>query len=100
MGLYWFAGHTGIRDNEITDELARVGSAMGFLGPEPALGVSWRVAQKKLGRWSTSTGQVGGTLATPKDRPEIHSREPVWVPGPNLSFNRTKSRVVTGLLDI
>ena len=38
----------GIRGNEIADELARGGLAMGFLGPEPALGVSRRDIQQKL----------------------------------------------------
>ena len=40
--LYWVPGHAGIRINEIADELARGGSAMGFLGRQPALGVSRR----------------------------------------------------------
>jgi ribonuclease HI len=39
MGLYWVSGHAGVRGNEIADGLARVGSALRFLGPEPALGV-------------------------------------------------------------
>jgi len=32
----------GVRGNEIADELARVGSVLRFLGPQPALGVSRR----------------------------------------------------------
>jgi len=35
VGLYWVPGHA-----EIADELARGGSTLRFLGPEPALGVS------------------------------------------------------------
>ena len=42
VGLYRLPGHAGIRGNEIADELARGGSVLGFLGPEPALGVSRR----------------------------------------------------------
>ena len=38
--LYWVPGHAGVRGNEIADGLARSGSALSFLGPEPALGVS------------------------------------------------------------
>ena len=40
--LYWVPGHAGLRGNEIADELARGGFVLGFLGPEPALGVSRR----------------------------------------------------------
>jgi hypothetical protein len=49
VGLYWVPGHAGVRGNEIADELARGGSTLGFLGPEPALGVSRRDTQKRLG---------------------------------------------------
>jgi ribonuclease HI len=40
VGLFWVPGHAGVHGNEIADGLARDGSVMGFLGPEPALGVS------------------------------------------------------------
>ena len=46
VGLYWVPGHAEVRGNEIADELARGGSVLGFLGPQPALGFSrkdiWR----------------------------------------------------------
>jgi hypothetical protein len=44
-------GHAGIWGNEIADGLARGGSALSFFGPEPALGVSRRDLQTRLGRW-------------------------------------------------
>jgi ribonuclease HI len=40
VGLYWVPGHAGVQGNEIADELARNGSALKFVQPEPALGVS------------------------------------------------------------
>ena len=43
--LYWVPKHAGVRGNEIADELTRGGSGLGFLGPEPALGVSRRDIQ-------------------------------------------------------
>jgi hypothetical protein len=51
VGLYWVPGHAGVRGNETAERLARNGSASGFVGPEPALGVSKRDLSGKIGRW-------------------------------------------------
>jgi len=51
VGLYWAPGHAGVRGNEIADVLARGGSALGFLGPRPVLGVSRWVIRTKLNQW-------------------------------------------------
>ena len=48
VGLFWVPGHSGIRGNEIADELAREGSVHHFVGPEPALGVSRQNIKKKI----------------------------------------------------
>jgi len=40
LGLYWVPGQAGVQGNEIANKLARDGSALKFVGPEPALGVS------------------------------------------------------------
>jgi len=39
VGLFWVPGYAGVRGNEIADGIARGGSAVIFLGLEPALGV-------------------------------------------------------------
>jgi ribonuclease HI len=71
VGLYWVPGHAAVRGNEIADGLAMGGSALGFLGPEPALGSPGEKYKKgSVVCWLTSTGQVGKALVTPKDRPE------------------------------
>ena len=71
VGLYWVPGHAGVRGNKMADELANHGSALGFLGPEPALGVCRRDIQKKLSRWLVNQHwAIWGALTTPKGRPE------------------------------
>jgi len=84
VGLFWVPGHAGIRGNEIADKHARGGSAMWFLGSEPALGVSGGIYKRNPVGWLTNNGQVGGALVTPKDRPMNYSWDPVWVPRPNF----------------
>jgi len=39
VGLFCVPGHDGIRGNEIADGLARGGTGLRLLGPEPALGL-------------------------------------------------------------
>ena len=100
VGLYWVTGYAGVRGNEIADGLARSGSALRFLGPEPALGVSRGDIQKRFSRWLISQHwatwrDLGNTLR--------QARELISGPCPGtrtklLSFNRNQSRVVTGLL--
>jgi hypothetical protein len=51
VGLCWVPRHAGVRGNETADRLARTGSASGFVGPEPALGVLKQDISSKIGRW-------------------------------------------------
>jgi ribonuclease HI len=100
VGLFWVLGHAGVRGNEIADGLARDGSALGFLGPKPALGVSSCDIRKRLKRWLinqhwASWCDLGNTLR--------QARELISGPCPGtrikfLSLNRNQSRVVIGLL--
>jgi ribonuclease HI len=58
VGLYWVPEHVEVRGNETTDGLARNGSVSGFVGPEPALGVSRQDLINKISR----TGRILATL--------------------------------------
>jgi len=100
MGLFWVPAHAGIRGNEIADRLARGGTALRFLGPDPALGVSRRDLQMRLGRWLVNQhgAQWRGLGDTQRQACKF-----IW--GPSLgtrakfmTFNRIQSRAVTGLL--
>ena len=93
VGLYWVPGHVGVQGNEITDRLARGGYALGFVAPEPVLGVSRRVIRTKFNQWLlnqhwTSWRDLGRT--------QRQARELISGPSPSfkakfLSFNRTQS---------
>jgi len=98
--LFWIPGHAGIQGNEIVDGLARSGTALRFLGPEPALGVSRRDLQKRLSCWLVN--QHGALWRSLGDT-QRQARE--FILGPSLGtrakfmiFNRIQSKVVTGLL--
>jgi hypothetical protein len=100
MGLCWVPGHARVRGNEITDRLVRSGSASRFVVPEPALGVSRQDVRKRINHWLVNQHwgwwQSLGNI-------QIQAQELILGPclgtkARYLSFNRTQSRVVTGLL--
>ena len=90
VGLYWVSGHAGVRGYKITNGLTSGGSAVKFVGPEPAL----RVSRHDIRRIRLSLVNQHWVWWSQRQDPELIS-------GPCLgakAFNRTKSRVVTGLL--
>ena len=100
VGLSWVPGYAGIRGNKTTDGLERGGSALSFFGPEPALGVSRRDQQMRLGRWSVNQH---GALWRGLGDTQRQARE--FISGPSLgtrakfmALSRIQSRVVTSLL--
>jgi hypothetical protein len=98
--LYWVPGHAGVKGNEIADGLARCGSALGFMGPEPALGVSRQDLRDMISRWLWNQhwrrGQNLGN--TQRQAWELISGLCLGTKIRFLSFNRIQSRAVTGLL--
>jgi ribonuclease HI len=54
--LIWVPGHMRIDGNEVADQLARQGSSHPFIGPDPALGISAKVARGVI-----RAGRVGNT---------------------------------------
>jgi hypothetical protein len=90
----------GVRGNEIADWLARSGSGQRFIGPEPFLEVSRQNISRKMKRWMKNQHLAlwRGPCSTQRQARELISG-PVLATGARLlSFNRTQTRVVIGLL--
>ena len=99
-GLYWVPGHLGVRGKEIAGKLAWDGSVQKFVGPEPALGVSRQNIRRKDRCWLAHQrwARWRGLSNTQKQARELISGPCPGAKTRFLSFNRTKSKVVTGHL--
>jgi len=100
VGLFCVPGHAGIWGNKIADGLARGGTALRFLGPEPALGVSRRDLQMRLGRWLVNQHGAQWRVVgdTQRQAHEFILGSSLGTRAKFMTCNRTQSRVVTGLL--
>ena len=98
--LYWVPGHAAVRGNEITDVLARDGSVLKLVGPELALGASQRDIRRRIRRWLVNQYSIWcqGLGDTQRQARELISGPCLGAKARFLSFNRTQSRAVTGLL--
>jgi hypothetical protein len=98
--LYWVPGHAGVTGNKIVNGIASGGSASRFIGPEPALGVSRHDIRKKIIHWLVNQhwGWWQGLGNTQRQARELISGPCLGTKARFLSFNRTQSMVVTGLL--
>ena len=93
-------GHAAVRGNEIADKLARGGSVQKFIGPEQSLGVSRQKIKNKTKLWVDNLHLVKrrGPCSTHRQDGKLISGLTPVTKARLLSFNRTQSRVVTGLL--
>ena len=89
MGLHWVA-----------NKLARNGSAQRFVAPEPFLGVSRQNIRRKLIRWMVKQHLdfCRGPRNTQRQARELITDPDMATGARVLSFNRTQTKVVIGLL--
>jgi hypothetical protein len=92
--------HAGVRGNETADRLARSGSGQRFIGPEPFLGVSRQKIRQKLKRWMRNQHLAvwRGPCSTQRQARGLISGPNLATGARLLSFNRTRTRAVIGLL--
>jgi len=102
VDLFWIPRHAGIRGNEIANGLVRDSSALRFLGPEPALGVSRRDLQKRLSCLLVNQhgAQWRGLGDTQRQAREFILGPSLGTRAKFLTFNRIQSRAVNGLLTV
>ena len=100
VGLYWVPGHAGVWGNEIADDLTRDSSVLKFVRPKLALGVSRQDIWRRIRHWLVNQHWICWWSLGNTQRQALE-----LIPGPCLgakarflSFNRTQSRAVTGLL--
>jgi len=100
VGLNWVPGHAEVRRNEIADRLAGDGSDQWFVGPEPFVGVSRQNIRRKIQCWMENQHLAlwRGPCSTQTQARELISGPDLATRSRLLSFYRTQSRVVTGLL--
>ena len=92
--------HAGERGNEIADKLARDGSVQRFVGPEAFLGFSRQNIRRKMKSWMENQHLVlwCGPCSTQRQAREFICGPDLATRARLLSFNRTQSKVVIGLL--
>jgi len=99
MGLYWVPGHAGVRGNKISDKNARDGSVQKFVGPEPSLGVSRESIRRKVRCWLDNQHWARWRgLGTQRQAQELILGPSLSADTSLLSFQRTQSKVMIGLL--
>jgi ribonuclease HI len=98
--LSWVPGHAEVQGNETANNNARDGSVEKFVGPQPSLGVAKESIRRKVRRWLDNQhwARRQGLGTTQKQARELILGASLSAETSLLSFHRTQSRVMIGLL--
>jgi hypothetical protein len=89
----------GIDGNEIADQLARQGSSHPLIGPEPALGISAKVARRVIRDWmSRKHEQHWQTIRGQRQAKGFLKKPSARKASELLNPSRNQLRIMTGLL--
>jgi hypothetical protein len=88
----------GIDGNEMADQLARQGSSRPFIGPEPALGISAKIAREVIRGWTNSKHtEYWQSIHGRRQARGFLKRLSAKRDGELLSLSRNQLRILTGL---
>jgi hypothetical protein len=98
--MYWVPGHAEVRGNEMADWLAEDGSVQKSVRIEPSLGVFIQNIKKKIKCWvdNQHLEMWRGPSSTQRQSRKLILGPTLTTKARLLTFNRTQSRVVIGLL--
>jgi hypothetical protein len=92
-------GHKGIESNETVDQLAKRSSLHPFIGPEPACGISDKVAGQVIRDWMCREHQeYWQSIPGQRHAKSLFSKLSAKRTTKFLKLNRYHARQVTGLL--
>jgi hypothetical protein len=96
--LIWVPGHMRIHGNEMADQLARQGSSHPFIGPEPSLGISAKIAREVIRGWTQRKHTEYWQSINGQSQARDFLKRPSAIrAGELLSLNRNQLRILTGL---
>jgi hypothetical protein len=100
VGLSSVPGHAGVQGYETANKNARDGSVQKFVGPQPSLGVAKESIRRKVRCWLDNQhwARWQGLGSTQRQARELILGPSLSAETRLLSFHRTQSRVMSGLL--
>ena len=88
----------GIDGNEMADQLARQGSSHPFIGPEPALSISAKIAREVIRGWTyRKHTEYWQSIHGQRQAKGFLKRPSARRAGELLSLSRNQLRILTGL---